>query len=151
MKILISRRFSFCESAFFAKNRIAGTDHWLLWSFELCFSSGCTKWNRAASKILKLFMAGLFVVFLVKKCAACQSHRKSDFGWIAFTHFPFLNAYYKESSKKSQAILMAFRSCILTGKPELFFFLWFPKVERSFCAKFMYKTMIWPKVASGLT
>ena len=32
-----------------------------------------------------------------------------------------------------------------------FFFLWFPKVERSFCAKFMYKTMIWPKVASGLT
>ena len=56
------------------------------------------------------------------------SHRKSDFGWIAFTHLPLLNAYYKESSKKSQAILMAFRSCILTGKPELllyftFFFL----------------------------
>ena len=24
----------------------------------------------------------------------------------------------------------------------LFFFFWFPKVERSFCAKFMYKTMI---------
>ena len=41
-----------------------------------------------ASKILKLFMAGLFIGFLVEKCAACQSHRKSDFGWIAFTHFP---------------------------------------------------------------
>ena len=31
------------------------------------------------------------------------------------SHFPLLNAYYKEGSKKSQAILMAFRSCILTG------------------------------------
>ena len=70
-------------------------------------------------------MAGLFVVFLVKKCAACQSHRKSDFGWIAFTHFPLLNAYYKESSKKSQAILMAFRSRILTGKPELLLYFMF--------------------------
>ena len=84
-------------------------------------------------------MAGLFIVFLVEKCAACQSHRKSDFGWIAFTHFPLLDAYYKEGSKKSQAILMAFRN-ILTGKPELllylmsFFLFWFPKVERSFCA-----------------
>ena len=33
-------------------------------------------------------MAGLFIGFLVEKCPACQSHRKSDFGWIAFTHFP---------------------------------------------------------------
>ena len=77
--------------------------------------------------------------FLVKKCVACQSHRKSDFGWIAFTHFPLLNAYYKEGSKNSQAILLAFRSYILTGKPELllhlmFFFLWLPKVERTFSA-----------------
>ena len=58
------------------------------------------------------------LVFLVEKCAACQSHLKSDFRWIAFTHFPLLNAYYKEGSKKSQAILMAFRR-ILAGKPEL--------------------------------
>ena len=36
---------------------------------------GCTKWNTAARKILKLFMAGLFIGFLVEKCAACQSHR----------------------------------------------------------------------------
>ena len=35
------------------------------------------------------------------------------------------NAYYKEGSKKSQAILMAFRSCILTGKPELLLYLMF--------------------------
>ena len=67
-------------------------------------------------------MAGLFIGFLVEKCAARQSHRKSDFGWIAFTHFPLLNAYYKEGSKKSQAILMAFRN-ILTGKPELLLYL----------------------------
>ena len=65
------------------------------------------------------------LVFLVEKCAACQSYRKSDFGWIAFTHFPLLNAYYIEGSEKSQAILMAFRSCILTGKPELLLYLMF--------------------------
>ena len=85
-------------------------------------------------------MAGLFIGFLVEECAACQSLQKSNFGWIALTHFPLVNAHYKDGSKKSQAILMAFRS-ILTGKPELllylmrlFFFFWFPKVERSFCA-----------------
>ena len=80
------------------------------------------------ARFLSYQWLSLFIGFLVEKCAACQSHRKSDFGWIAFTHFPLLNAYYKEGSKKSQAILMAFRS-ILTGKPELllhlmyFFFL----------------------------
>ena len=70
-------------------------------------------------------MAGLFIVFLAEKCAACQSHRKFDFPWIAFTHFPLLNAYYKEGSKKCQAILLAFRSCILAGKPELLLSLMF--------------------------
>ena len=70
-------------------------------------------------------MDGLFIVFLVEKCVACQSHRKSNFGWIAFTRFPLLNAYYKEGSKKSQAILLAFRSYILTGKPELLLYLMF--------------------------
>ena len=39
--------------------------------------------------------------FLVEKCAACQSHLESDFGWIIFAHFSLLNAYYKEGSKKS--------------------------------------------------
>ena len=50
-----------------------------------------------------------------------SSHRKSDFGRIAFTHFPLLNAYYKKGSKKAQAILMVFRS-ILTD-PELSLYL----------------------------
>ena len=69
-------------------------------------------------------MANLFIGFLVEKCAACHSHRKSYFGWIAFTHFPLhlLNAYYEEDSIEAQAILMAFRS-ILTGKPELLLYL----------------------------
>ena len=30
-----------------------------------------------------VFMAGLFIEFLVEKCATCQS-RKSDFGWYRF-------------------------------------------------------------------
>ena len=67
-------------------------------------------------------MAYLFIVFLVEKCAAFQSQRKSDFGCIAFTHFALLNSYYKEGSKRSQAILMAFKS-IVTGKPELLLYL----------------------------
>ena len=99
-------------------------------AFNCLFSTGCTKWNTDTSKILKLFMAGLFIRVSVEKCAACQSHRTSDFGWIASTHFPILHSYYTEGSKKSQAILMVFRS-ILTGKPEIldliwFFLFWFP-------------------------
>jgi len=43
----------------------------------------------------------------------------------AFTYFPLLNAYYKQGSKKSQAILLDFRSCILTGKPELLLYFMF--------------------------
>ena len=93
-------------------------------AFNCLFSTGCTKWNTDASKILKLFMVGLFIGVSVEKCAACQSHRTSDFGWIASTHFPILHSYYTEGSKKSQAILMVFRS-ILTGKPEILDLIWF--------------------------
>ena len=51
--------------------------------------SGCTKWigNTAAFKSLLLFMAGLFIGFLVEKYVACQS-RKSDFGWHRFCFSP---------------------------------------------------------------
>ena len=35
-------------------------------------------------------MAGLFIGFLVDKCDTYLSYRKSDFGWIAFTHFLIL-------------------------------------------------------------
>ena len=48
--------------------------------FLTVFSTGCTKWNSAAIKSLLLFMASLFIGFLVEKCVAGQS-RKSDFGW----------------------------------------------------------------------
>ena len=66
-------------------------------------------------------MAGLFIGFLVEMRRLSKSS-DSDFGWIAFTHFPLFHAYYKEDSKKSQAILMALRS-ILSGKPELLLYL----------------------------
>ena len=84
--------------------------------YKRCEAFNCLFLMDAQNEIL--LMAGLFIGFLVEKCPACQSHRKSNFGWIAFTHFPLLDAYYKEGSKKSQAILTAFRS-ILTGKLEL--------------------------------
>ena len=45
------------------------------------------QWNTAAIKSLLLFMAGLFIGFLVEKYVACQS-RKSDFGWHRFCFSP---------------------------------------------------------------
>ena len=38
------------------------------------------KMNYSCHKSLLLFMAGLFIGFLVEKCVACQS-RKYGFGW----------------------------------------------------------------------
>ena len=66
------------------------TEFWVnLWCFLMSFSTGCAKWNTAAIKSLLLFMAGLFIGFLVEKCVACQS-RKSDFGWHRFRFSPCL-------------------------------------------------------------
>ena len=57
-----------------------------LWCFLLSFSTGCLKWNTAAINSLLWFMAGLFIEFLVGKCAGCQSW-KSDFGCIVFVFY----------------------------------------------------------------
>ena len=53
------------------------------------FSTGCTKWDTAAIKSPLLFVAGLFIGFLVEKCVACQG-RLSDFGWHLFCFSPCL-------------------------------------------------------------
>ena len=88
-----------------------------LWCFLLSFSTGCIKWNTAAINSLLLFMAGLFIEFLVEKCAACQSW-KSDFGWHRFRFSPCWMRVEK-SLKRFWPYLIAFRSCISNGKPEL--------------------------------
>ena len=50
------------------------TEFWVnLWCFKLSFSTECAKWNTAAIKSLLLFVAGLYIAFLVEKCVACQS------------------------------------------------------------------------------
>ena len=49
---------------------------------------------------------------LVEKCAACQSHLKSDFGW---NH---VHLAWCVTLKRFWPYLMAFRGCISTGKPE---------------------------------
>ena len=60
------------------------TEFWvILWCFQLSFSTGCTKWNSAAIRILLLFMASLFIGFLFEIYVTCQSW-KSDFGWHRF-------------------------------------------------------------------
>ena len=78
----------------------------------------CTKWNSAAIKSLLLFMASLFIGFLVEKYVACQS-RKSDFGWHRFRFSPCL---MRKRVEKSEAILASLDSfqCISNGKPEWF-------------------------------
>ena len=64
-----------------------------LWCFLLSFSTGCLKWNTAAIKSLLWFMAGLFIEFLVGKCAGCQSW-KTNLRCIAFV-FTLLDAGWK--------------------------------------------------------
>ena len=55
---------------------------------------------------------GWFVYWvLVEKCTACQSHRKSDFGWHRFRFAPCL---MRNRIEKSQAIL-----ALLDGFQEL--------------------------------
>ena len=87
-----------------------------LWCLQLSFSTGCTTWNTVASKSLLLFMDGLFIGFLVEKCAACQS-RKSDFEWHRF-RFPPCWMRVEKSVKRFWPYLIAFRSCVSNGKPE---------------------------------
>ena len=48
-----------------------------------------------------VFMASLFIGFLVEKYVACQS-RKSDFGWQSFQFSPFL---MRKRIEKIEAIL----------------------------------------------
>ena len=48
-----------------------------------------------------LFMASLFIGFLVEKCVTCQS-QKYDFGWYRFQFSPCL---MRKRVEKSEAIL----------------------------------------------
>ena len=54
--------------------------------FLTVLSTECPKWNSAAIKSLLLFMASLFIGFLVEKYVACET-RKSDFGWHRFCFY----------------------------------------------------------------
>ena len=56
-------------------------------------------------------MAGLFIDFLVEKCAACQG-RKYGFGWHRFRFLRFSHRWMRV--EKSQAIL-----ALLDGFQEL--------------------------------
>ena len=74
------------------------------------------KWNSAAIKSLLLFVASLFIGFLVKKYVACQSW-KSDFGWHRFRFSPCLTRKRVEKSEAILALPDSFQ-CISNGKPE---------------------------------
>ena len=83
------------------------------WNWQFVSSYSCTIWKTAAIMIL-----------LVEKCAAFPSHRKcfpfSD--GMVFKNQPLLRLSVcvrgLKSLKRFWPYLMAFRSCISTGKPE---------------------------------
>ena len=115
-----------------------------------------------AFKIFLFFKAGLFIGLSVEKCAACESHWKSDFGWHR-VHLAWCVRGLK-SVKRFCPYLIAFWSCISTGKPEWlcfgcfvvvsfsFFFSGFMKSSAVYAAKHVCK--IWDNgsdLVSGLT
>ena len=59
--------------------------------FNCLFLLNVQKWNTAAIKSLLLFMAGLFIGFLVEKCIACQNS-VIRFPTASFSFFTLLNA-----------------------------------------------------------
>ena len=71
--------------------------------FVTDFSSGA-KWNTAAIKSLLLFMASLFIGFLVEKCVACPN-LGIQFRMATFSFFTLPS-------------LIALRNWISNGKPE---------------------------------
>ena len=83
--------------------------------FNCLFLLDVQNWITAAIKSLLLFMASLFIVFLVERCVACQS-QKSDFGWHRFRFSPCL-----KSLKRYWPYLT--EECISNGKPEQWLYL----------------------------
>ena len=81
------------------------------------FSTGRTKWNSAAIRSLLLFMASLFIGFLVEKYMACQ-RRKSNFGWHCFCFHLAWCVRGLQGLKRYWPYLIPFRSCTSNGKPE---------------------------------
>ena len=78
-------------------------------------SYSCTKWETSAIKILLLFMAGLFIGFLVEKCSAFPSHRKSVLWWHRFQKWASTwPCWMRKRVEKSEAIL-----ALLDGFQEL--------------------------------
>ena len=79
--------------------------------FLTVFFHWICKMNTAAIKILMQLMAGLFIGFMIEKCATCQNHGKSNFVWHCFHFSPCL---MHKRVKKAQVIL-----ALLDGLQEL--------------------------------
>ena len=116
-----------------------------------------TKWNTAAIKSLLLFMASLFIGFLVERCVACQS-QKSDFGWDGF-HFS--SCLMQKRVQKSQVILALldsfqelhlewYKAWVIIVFDICFFTSIFMKSSTvyaaSLCTFVRFETMIWPTI-----
>ena len=131
----------------------AGADRVLchLLMFLTVFFHCMYKMKYRCTKILLLFMAGLFIGFLVDKCTACQSFWK-----LAYSlHFAGCVRGLK-SLKRFWPYLMAFSCFISTGKPEQLlylmfaFFSGFMKLSvvyvASLCTFVRLEAMIWASI-----
>ena len=100
---------------------IAETDRVLcrhLAMFLTVFSTGCTKWNTAAIKILLLFTAGLFIGIWLRSAPPAKVIGNP------IRRFRLSPCLRRKRFEKSQA-MMAFRTWISTGKPEQLLYLMF--------------------------
>ena len=121
------------------------------------FSTGCTKWNTAAIKSLLLFMAGLFIGFLVEKCVACQNS-VIRFRMASFSFSTLLNA--KEGLKVSSNYglpwyLSGTESRIVSLSNYCIWCLFFVISDymksstvyaASLCTFIWFESMIWPSI-----
>ena len=85
--------------------------------FLTVFSTECTKWNSAAIKSVLLFMASLFIGFLVEKYDACKVGNLISDSIVFVFHLAWCERGLK-SLKRFWPYLIASRRCIWNGKPE---------------------------------
>ena len=98
--------------------------------FLTVFSTGCTKWNTAAIKSLLLFMAGLFIGFWLRNVSLVKVGNPISDGIVFAFHLAWSVRW---------PYLMAFRSCVSNGKPELLLYLMFV----SFISNFMTSSVVY--------
>ena len=114
------------------------TEFWVIWSHYVLsvFLHWIYKWNTSAIKNFLLFMAGMFIrfKFLLKKCFVWEKNNQK-YKLLFVIYLAGCVSRIKSLLKRFLPFLMAFRSCISTGKLKeiwCFFVSFFFRVSWSF-------------------